>query len=58
MTEAPHKDLAKPTDKDLRWIGGEIIRARRNGFFGKMTMVFQDGRLVRMVKEETFLPPK
>lgn len=40
------------------WIRKLFAKLMDNQFYGSVTLSFEKGRIVRIKKEETFLPPK
>jgi hypothetical protein len=54
------KELQKrqQQDKELGWLKGQLSSLMLHGFYGKVTLSFEEGHLRRVVKEESLKPPQ
>jgi hypothetical protein len=57
QTMSPELKRKQAQEKDLQWLKGQMSGLMFHRFYGKITLVMEDGRLRRIVKEESVLPP-
>ena len=45
-------------DHDRAWLDGMIAQAQMRRFYGRLTVMVEDGVIHRVLKEESMIPPK
>ena len=45
-------------EKDSAWLVGLLAQAQTRRFYGKITIVMEEGQIRRVVKEESLRPPE
>lgn len=54
MSEKP----AGYKDNRERWFAEQVASLKNARFYGKVTLHFEQGRVIRLVKEESLKPPQ
>ena len=50
--------MPKDNIKGLHWCVVQLSRAESERLYGKMTFVMENGKVVRLIREESHLPPE
>ena len=50
--------IGKELTQNAAWFASELRCRQRENFYGKVTLIFEDGRIVRIVEERIKLPPR
>ena len=57
-TSDPKLDRIDRANKSLEWAGSVLIKAKHKRFYGKLAFIFEDGEVLRVVEEQSLMPPK
>ena len=50
-------DKKKMHESQRLWLANVVSQAQTTKFYGRVTLVFEDGTLKRVIKEESLKPP-
>lgn len=50
-------ERSQRNERHRTWVNSLVASAQQHGWFGDMTLFFQDGKIVRVKKNESLIPP-